>query len=335
MAKAKGKTKKKSSASKGLSPQLYSGLSEKRMKKKEGFGQKLIIEKGSTVPVQFLTNPDGFLEYDVHVWQEDGWNFVPCAGKHCPIDDYENERAAKKNYQFMACVYNLESRKVQYLVGPKDLARRIFQRYKRKKAVFLKKVFEITKFPTDPISYQFELAEEAPVSTKGLKLIDLEEKVLAEMKRYYGDEMPDEDDLEDDEDMEETEEEEEEETEDEESEDEESEEEDLEEMSLADLKEKAEELDLSTKGSKKALIARIQEAQEGSDDEDDDEDESDDDDEESDDSENGDDDDDDNWDWDDDEEEEEEEEKPKPKKKSAGKKKPTTKKKSTTKRKKK
>lgn len=190
----------KAKAKKGLSAKFAKGLNKKKIKQK-GTGKVLFIKKGSTVPVQFLQTPEDFIEYEVHSWQEGGdWIYVPCTGKGCPQCGDEEEKYNKKAYRMATNIYNLENKQVQILQGPKDLAGRILYRYERKPASFLKRVFDVTKFDGNPVTYQFELAEEKPASTKGLKLHDLEKYLEEELVRFYGDDVPSPEDLEDDDD---------------------------------------------------------------------------------------------------------------------------------------
>lgn len=171
----------------GLSVKTYSGLNEKRMQQKSG-GNRVVIEKGSTIPVQFLQKVSEFVEFDQHSWQEGGqWWYVPCTGDEtCEPCQSEDEKKRKKGYKFLANVFNLKERKVQILEGPKTLATQIFYKYQRKPVAFLKRVYDITKFPTNPISYNFELAEEQAVKTAGLKLLDLNDYLDSQLDRYYG-----------------------------------------------------------------------------------------------------------------------------------------------------
>lgn len=209
MPRTKAATK---SAKRGLSVKTFKGLNKKRMEQKsnKNFGKRLILGDGDTVPVQFLMKPDDFLEFEQHQWQEGGrWNFVPCLGDDCPLCDSESDAQKKTTYRFVCCVYNLADKKVQVVEGPKDLAGRIFYRYERKPASFLKTTFELTRFPTKPTTYACDRGDDDAVRTSGMKLIDLDEYVDEEAKRYYGDELPtasaldadDEDDFDDDDDL--------------------------------------------------------------------------------------------------------------------------------------
>jgi hypothetical protein len=172
----------------GLSAKTFSGLSEKRMESKGGGGNPNAVrfpKEGGTIPVQFLQTPKEMKEFDQHQWKEDGrWYYVPCAGDDCPICDDEDSTKSKKNYRFVCNVYNLKERKVQVLEGSKTVASLIAYRYKRKPAVFLKRVYDITKFNTQPVTYNFELAEEATVRVSGLKLIDLDDYIDNALQAY-------------------------------------------------------------------------------------------------------------------------------------------------------
>lgn len=184
-------TKRKAPAKKGLSAKTFQGLNQKRMASKgQGGADRVVWKEGEAVPIQFLTDPTEFREYDQHVFQEDGrWNYVPCAGEDCPLDNDEDEKKRKKSYQFIALVYDLKERKVSVARGPKTVATQIFYRYQRKPEAFKKRVYDVTKFPTTPVSYNFEIAEEPPVNTKAIKHnIDLDEYIDNELKRFYGDE---------------------------------------------------------------------------------------------------------------------------------------------------
>jgi hypothetical protein len=204
--------KASTSAKKGLSVKTFKGLNKKRMEQKsnKNFGKRLMLKDGDTVPVQFLMKPEDFLEFEQHQWQEGRqWNFVPCLGDGCPLCESESDNERKTTYRFIACVYNLKDKKVQIVEGPKDLAGRIFYRYERKPANFLKATFELTRFPTSPTTYACDKGDDDPVKTSGMKIIDLDEYVLEEAKRYFGDDMPaasaldadDDDDFEDDDDL--------------------------------------------------------------------------------------------------------------------------------------
>lgn len=290
---------------KGLQPRMFSGLNQKRMAQKSGGGGNR-VQFGDETPtntLQFLDTPEEMREYYIHAFQEDGrWHFVPCAGQdECPLCDSESERVRQISYRFACNVLDLKTGQVKILEGPKTLASLIFYKYKRKPAVFLKRVFDVTRFPTRPVTFNFELAEEDAVSTRGKKKIDLDEYVLGEMKSYYGDDLTltpadlsDDSDDEDDED-------------DDELDEDEFTESILKKKSVGDLKELAEELEVDpVPKTKPKLIAAILAAQDADEDEDD-EDEDEEDDEDLDDE---DDDEEDDEDEDDDEDEEDEDEEP-------------------------
>lgn len=229
----------KPAASKGIQPKLFKGLNKKRMDASRGnFGVRVVLKDGQTVPVQFLQDPTEFTEFYVHAFQEEGrWVFVPCVGDNCPLCQDDDEKVRRTSYRFLATVYNLEQKKVQLLENSGQLAQAIMYRYQRKPSAFLKRTFEITRFPTTPVSHQFELGEEPTVNTSRMKLLSHEEYLADQLKRYYGDELPepgstsmDDEDVEEDEELEDTEEDEEDlDDEDEDLEDEDEDEEDEEE----------------------------------------------------------------------------------------------------------
>ncbi len=191
------RTKRKASASKGLSVKTFQGLNKTRMEKKSNAnaGIRVAIKQGETVPVQFLTKPDEFTEFNQHSWKDgDRWYFVPCAGEECPLCQDEDRGRAKQSYRFAALVYNLRDKKVQILEGPKDLAGRIFYRYERKPSMFLKRTYDVTKFPTTPVTYDFAIGEDdlvamSTIKAKG-KLIDIDAYLEGELKSFYGDDLP-------------------------------------------------------------------------------------------------------------------------------------------------
>lgn len=214
--------RRSSKKSGGLSPQLFSGLNQKRMASGQGnpnIGLRVQLEKSKPLPVQFMGDPDDaeyFIEIDQHQFQEEGrWNYVPCAGDDCPLCASESEVKAKRHYRFFAVIYNLNDRKLQVLEGPKTMAQLIFLRYKatrrrsaRNRRPFTRRVYEITKMPTEPVSYDLAIGEDDPVSSARLaklEAIDLQKYVTSEMERYYGNlDLPSrsalEDDIEDDDD---------------------------------------------------------------------------------------------------------------------------------------
>jgi hypothetical protein len=204
-------TKKKAKSSKGLSVKTFKGLNKKRIKSKGGAGKRVVMKQGDTVTLQFMQDPTEFIEIERHEFQEEGqWQFVPCAGDDCPLCVHEDDDFSKTRYRFFANVWNTKEKKVQVLDGPKDLASRIFAKFERKPQLFKKRVYDISKLPTQPVSYDVEIAEEDPVKLAGKELLDLEDYLQDELKRYYGDDLEavkagstsldddDDDDLEDD-----------------------------------------------------------------------------------------------------------------------------------------
>lgn len=208
MAKARAA---KPATKKGFSAKTFKGMSKKRMEAGGGnFGLRVPLKENTTVPIQFLETPEQATEFEVHAFQEEGrWEFVPCAGDNCPLCQSDNDKVRRTSYRFLICVYNLEAKKVQFLEGPRQLAGAIFYRYERSPSKFLKRTFDITRFPTTPVSYQFELGEDELLTAAAvakLTMLDHDEYLLGEMKRYYGDQLPAEgpsalDDDEDDEDL--------------------------------------------------------------------------------------------------------------------------------------
>lgn len=326
---AKKQKKKGNKPRKGLSVKTYSGLNKKHYTQKGGGGVRVMFKEGETVPLQFLQEPDSFREYDMHSFREGPKQFVsvPCAGDDCPLCEDDDDDISKTSYQFVCNVYNLKERKVQVCRGGKDIAGKIMLRYERKPDRFLKRVFDVTAMPGNFRTYDVSLAEEAPVKTANLKLIDLDEWLVKEATEYYGDdrdivvapqdeENTGRDDDEDDED-------------DDDDEDDEHTAESLKAKKLGELRKIADEIEVEHDGLKKAeLIAAILEEledDEDDDDEDEDEDEDDTDDDDSDEDEDDDDDEDDEDDDDDEDEEEDDdddddEDEPAPKKKSSKKK---------------
>jgi hypothetical protein len=192
MATTRRSSAPKPAKKKGLSPKTFRGLNKKRIEKSggQGGGRRVILKAGNTVPIQFLEKPEDMTEFEVHVFQEDGrWEFVPCAGDGCPLCDDENERKSKTSYRFCTNVYNLKDRKVQILEGPKDLAGRVFYRYERAPRKFMGRSYDVTRFEGSPVSYDVSVGEDDPVQIRGLKLHNLDEYILDEMKRYYGDDL--------------------------------------------------------------------------------------------------------------------------------------------------
>lgn len=275
MAKSKGKTPD--------SPKVetYKGLNKKRIEAGGGgAGQRLKFEAGETVAVQFLTDPDDFSEYYIHSFREDGqWRYVPCAGKkECALcQDEDSDKAARK-YHFACNVYNLKEKKVQVLEGGKEIATSIFFRYSRKPKSFTKRVYEITRFDGTRTTYDVTPGEDEAVKTDKLKLVDLENYLNEQLKRYWGEDMPTESAMDDDDDEEDDE------SDDDEDEDEEDDDDDntltaddVESMDIKQLISVAKDRGIKYKGApKKAQLRKLILAQLDDEDEEDDDDEDDD-----------------------------------------------------------
>lgn len=181
-------------ASKGLSPRTFKGLNKKRMEKKGGNFNRIVLKQGDTKTVQFLDGIEEFLEYENHAFKDGSrWQYVPCAGDDCPLCADEDHEVSKTGYRFCANVYSFEDKKVLILEGPKDLAGRVAGRYERvakKGGSWTKLTWDVSKLPTTPVSYDVERADDRPVRLDGLERHDLEEYVTGEMVRYFGDDMP-------------------------------------------------------------------------------------------------------------------------------------------------
>lgn len=199
MAKTKDKKKKKGSGS-GFSPRIYQGLNDKRMAKGSG-GDRLVIQQGETKTVQFPTSIKDFREFDIHQFQEKGkWNYIPCAGDDCPLCDDDDDDVRKTHYRFCCNVYSRKDKKVLILEGPKDLSGRIAMRAKsankgklKKIGKFNRKLYDVSKLKTTPVSYDVESADGKALSLDDLaelKLHDLDKYIVGEMERYFGDGMP-------------------------------------------------------------------------------------------------------------------------------------------------
>jgi hypothetical protein len=304
---------------KGLTVRTFKGLDKKRIEKKgRGQGNRLAIEQGETVSVQFLSTPDEFTEFYTHSWKDDRWYFVPCAGDGCPLCEDEDRDKAKVGYRFATLVYSFKDKDIKILEGPKDLAGRIMYRYERRPSLFLKRTYEITKMATTPVSYEFAVGEDdliaaATIKSKLSKAISIEDYLEGELRSYWGDDLPGtgsitEDDGDEDED------------EDEDEEEAEYSLADLRKMKLIKLQEIAEDREIDTEDMDKSdLIEAIMEAAEGVPDEDeDDEDEDESEDDEDEDDESDEDEEDDDEDDDEDEDEDEDDEEPRrPAKKAA------------------
>lgn len=181
------KDKKKSG---GFKPKIYQGLNDKRMAKGQG-GHRLVLKQGDTATVQFCTPISEFREFDVHQFQDrNRWNYVPCAGDDCPLCDDDDPDVSKTHYRFCCNIYSKKEKKVLIMEGPKDLSGRIALRFKNAKKKFTKKLYDVSKLKTTPVSYDVESADGRPVDVSELKLHDLDEYITGEMERYFGDSTP-------------------------------------------------------------------------------------------------------------------------------------------------
>lgn len=189
--------KKKPKASRGMAP-TKRGMRKKELEQGGQFGDTLFIKRGDTAPVQFFHEPDDFLVFQQHAWEEDRkWFFVPCTGDECPLDDDEDEARARRGYQWAAQILDVKEKKSKVLSGGKDLGNRVFYRYERKPSTFVRRVFEITKFATKPITYDVAPGEDKPLDLSKFTPIDLDEWLDKQVKAYYGEEVPKASDLED------------------------------------------------------------------------------------------------------------------------------------------
>lgn len=278
----KGKSKAgKAKTSKGLSVQTFAGLNKKRLAAAAsgGGGQRVKLVAGTPIPLQFLTTPAEFKEYRTHSFREDGsWTYVPCLGKKiCPLCKNEEEDVSKTSYRFCANVYNVAEKKVQILDNGSEMAQQIFYRWERSPKKFLKKLYEASRFDGKRTSYEVIPAEEQDdaldeKALKKLKLHDLQAYIDDGAKRYYGDELPEEDALDDDDDDESDDDDDDADSDDDEDDDDDGE--DLDDMGVSELKKKAKELGIkpvpSTKPKLiKAITAKLAEGGADDDDEDD------------------------------------------------------------------
>lgn len=188
MAKAKQKAKAKG----GLSAKTFGGLSKKRMASKAGPGNKMIMKSGETRVAQFVADPDDekyWKEFDQHSFQEDGtWYYVPCAGDDCVLCLDDSESRSKTSYRFICVVYNLKEKRLQVLEGPKTLSQAIFYKYQQKPDMFLKRVWDMIRFPTQPITYNIDRGDDDPVKLKDVlkgEVPDLDKYLADEMARFY------------------------------------------------------------------------------------------------------------------------------------------------------
>lgn len=180
----------------GLKPKIFKGLSKKRMGRGGGYKfPRVRFEDDKAVVVQFfdppVTESEGFLEFDQHQWREGGnWNYVPCAGKKCPLCEDDDDDVAKVRYRFCALVYNLKAKEVQVMEGPTTLAQQIERRYAKRKKSFLKRTWDITRMSGQPTRYDVDSGDDDPVSLKAKKRLNLEEYVTEAMQRFFGDDVP-------------------------------------------------------------------------------------------------------------------------------------------------
>lgn len=181
----------------GLSVKTYSGLNERRMASKSGgANDKIYLIADKTVTVQFMTDPDGFLEYDIHGFRESGaWKFVPCAGDDCPLCEDEDRDVSRTAYRFAAVAWDCNRKQLGVIEGPNSLSMRILKRYKSlanlgKERLFTKKTWDITRLDTKPIQYDVDTGSMPSQKVPSDKTIDLKKWVQKEMERYYGDDMP-------------------------------------------------------------------------------------------------------------------------------------------------
>lgn len=184
---------KKGSATKGMVPTHRTGMKKKELEQGGGkMGDTAYIKKGGTLPVQFLQTPDEFLVYQEHSWQEDGkWHFVPCLGEDCPLCEDESDDRRKRGYQWACNVFNHQLKKVQVFKGGKDLGNRIYTKHEKKPTMFTKRVWEVTKFATSPITFEVGISEDdKPIDVSEQKLIDLEEWLTKEVSDFYGEDEP-------------------------------------------------------------------------------------------------------------------------------------------------
>jgi hypothetical protein len=182
--------KKKGKKSGGLSPTIYKGLNETRMRKGSNT-PRLILKQGDTATVQFITSIKDFREYDMHSFQErNRWMYVPCAGDGCPLCEDEDPDVSKVSYRFCCNVWVPKEKKVLVLEGPKDLSGRIALRYKGNKKAFRKRMYDVSKLKTTPVSYDVERSDGRTIDPDSVELIDLDKFIMDEMERYFGDSTP-------------------------------------------------------------------------------------------------------------------------------------------------
>lgn len=286
-----------------LEPSVVTGMSKEFLAQNTGQGNRVVFDKEDpTVTIQFFKTPNKFTIYKNHSFQEDGWKYVPCAGENCPCCEHEDEDVRKTSPRFVTNVYNHRSKKVQLLEGPKTLGAMIHYRWAKRgpkaKANFLKTVFDITRYPTQPVTYGLDRSDDDVIVIAGKKLEDELQYLKNLQVAYYGDSMDvDPDAISDDDD--ETEEEDLDEDVDEDEDDEVYTATELYKMKIAELKTIAKEFGIKpVPTGKDALMDAIIEAQTDDEDEDDDDDN------------DSEDEDDEGWDEDDDDDDEDDDEEP-------------------------
>lgn len=197
--KSKGKTKTKKvrpPSKKGMTVKTSKGLNKKNMDKRSGAaGLRFPLKKGVTIPCMVIDDPTECEEFEMHIWEDgDGWHFVPCLGDACPLCGSDSEKVRGTSYRFAANVYNLEEKRVQVLVGPQTLAKKVYAKWEKKPNLFKKRAWEVTMYDGTPVEYGFDRADEDPLSEKALKKVkpvNLMDFIKSEAVRYYGDDVPD------------------------------------------------------------------------------------------------------------------------------------------------
>lgn len=153
-------------------------------------GQNFFLKKGERKPVQFVTDPSEFLVFSNHSFRAEGqWWYVPCIEGVCPLCKEDDEDVKKVAKRFACLVYSHRDRKIQIFEGPKTLGLLIKDQYDRKPESFLKRVFDVAKFATQPITYQVDTAIDATpknVKSKLAEAPDLNEWLQEKIDKYYG-----------------------------------------------------------------------------------------------------------------------------------------------------
>ena len=188
------KPKDKGKSSKGT---VFGGLNKDRYEKKARGADRVQIEQGKSVTVQFVApidDQDLWKEIDQHQFQEKGWKYVPCLGDGCPLCEDDDKDVSKTTYRFFTVVWDFKEKRLAILEGPKDLSGRIARRFasseKKKKGSFLDKTFLVTKNKTTPVSYDVETGEKKVVKIDMKKVPNLAEYIEDQKKRYFGDDLP-------------------------------------------------------------------------------------------------------------------------------------------------